>query len=155
MTRRAHYPLALAAALALASPARATAQQSAAVLKYGKWGALAAAVGLGIQAAARHSDADRAYNRLKDYCFIDDNRCDLGSNGHYLDPVTEGYYQTTLRNDRSARRWLVGGEVALASAVALFVWDFARPKSPPPNIPFHPELKVLPRQTTLGVRLEF
>jgi hypothetical protein len=125
------------------------------VVKYGKWVTLAGAVGMGILSAQAHNSADRAFDQLRRYCFVDTARCDQTGNGSYLDPVAEGYYQSSLRHDRHARRWLVGGEVTLMATAGLFVWELTRPKRPPRNIPFEPTLAVTPEQTLLGIRATF
>ncbi len=124
-------------------------------VKYGKWVTLAAAVGMGIKAADAHRDADRAFKSLGDYCDPDHTRCDTGPSGHYLDPVAERYYQTSVRRDRHARGWLLGGEGALLATAGLFVWDLTRPKQPPKNIPFAPTVSVVGSTTRLGLRVAF
>ncbi len=141
--------------LAQAGARPLAAQQTGFELKYGKWLALAAALGMGWQAAAVHADADRAFDRLQAYCAADPTRCRTAPGGRYLDPRAEGFYQTALARDREARRWLLGGEVAFLGAAALFVWELTRPKKPPDNIPFEPELRVLSRRTEVGVRVAF
>ena len=125
------------------------------LVKYGKWAILAASIGMGLKASQAHHAADRAYSRLEDYCFADRTRCDQAAGGSYVDPVAEGYFQSALHGDRRARRWLVGGEVALIGTAGLFVWELTRPKSLPKNIPFEPTLQVGPTTTQVGLRLEF
>jgi hypothetical protein len=154
---------ALLAWVTLQAAIPATAQQidSAAVrtspvlVKYGKWATLAAAVGMGIKAATAHHAADQAFSRLTRYCNTDSSRCAQGSNGAYVDPIAEGYYQASLRQDGRARRWLVGGEVALLGTAGLFVWELTRPKRTPRNIPFEPSLEFTPGATRLGLRAAF
>ncbi len=124
-------------------------------VKYGKWVTLAAAVGLGVKAAAAHRDADRAFQSLSNYCFDDHARCATGPDGHYLDPVSERYFQVSLHRDRNARGWLVGGEAALLATAGLFVWDLTRPKQPPKNIPFGPTVSVVGSTTHVGVSVAF
>jgi hypothetical protein len=125
------------------------------VVKYGKWVTLAAAVGMGIKAATAHHSADQAFTKLTRYCGADSFRCAQGSGGAYVDPVAEGYYQTSLHQDNRARRWLVGGEVALLGTAGLFVWELTRPRGPPRNIPFEPSLDLTPGMTRLGLRAAF
>jgi hypothetical protein len=125
------------------------------LVRYGKWVTLAGAVGMGILAARSHNSADDSFEQLRQYCFPDNARCDQSSNGSYLDPVAEGYYQSSVRHDRQARRWLLGGEVALLGSAGLFVWELTRPKAPPKNIPFEPTLTVTPRSTLFGIRASF
>jgi hypothetical protein len=152
MNRRriSHLGLAL---LLLILPARSVAQGTPALPKYGKWVTLVAAVAMGVQAASAHREANDAFDQLQSYCGVDENRCQLGSNGRYVDPVSEGYYQSSLDHDRSARAWLFGGEAALVGSAALFVWELTRPKGPPRNIPFDPQVSVVGGQTRLGLRL--
>lgn len=102
-------------------------------------------------AAGAHSDADRAFRHLSDYCNADQSRCALAPSGAYADPVSEGYYQQSLRDDRRARTWLFTGEATLGAAAALFIWELARPKSEAPNVPFTPKIEFTPRSARLGV----
>ena len=125
------------------------------VVRYGKWALLATAVGMGLKASSAHHDADQAFNRLENYCFADEARCDQQSNGHYIDPISEGYYQRSLSGDRRARGWLLGGEATLLATAGLFVWEFTRPKHPPKNIPFAPTVQVVGPRTQVGLRLSF
>ncbi len=124
-------------------------------VKYGKWAALAAAVGMGLKASAAHHDADRAFNNLRSYCDVDPARCDQLPGGGYADPVAERYYQTALRHDRHARGWLFGGEGAVLASAALFVWELSRPKQPPKNIPFSPTVTRTGTTTNVGVSVAF
>lgn len=128
---------------------------SPALVKFGKWGVLAAGLGMGLKAAQAHGDADRAYDALQSYCFEDPRRCDQAAGGSYLDQVAEGHYQRALRRDRHARGWLIGGEVAVLGAAGLFVWELTRPRQRPDNIPFEPQVTFLGRVTNLGVRVSF
>jgi hypothetical protein len=159
MTRR--LPL-LAALLATLASAPLHAQDSAfvvrhspAVVKYGKWTLAVSALGMGLQASSRHNAADRAFGQLEAYCLADKTRCDTGPGGGYADPVAEGYYQSSLSFDRSARRWLLGGETTLLASAALFVWELTRPQGHPKNIPFEPEFQVTGYGTRMGLRVAF
>lgn len=128
---------------------------SPALVKYGKWALLAAAVGMGLKASSAHDDADRAFARLENYCFTQASGCPKGSSGRYLDPVAETHYQASIAGDRRARNWLFGGEGALLAAAGLFVWELSRPKSMPRNIPFNPEVRWTPRETQLRGSVRF
>jgi hypothetical protein len=125
------------------------------VVKYGKWLVLAGAVGMGLKASSAHHDADRAFDRLEDYCFEDQDRCDQRPDGSYLDPVAERHYQRAITRDRHARGWLLGGEVALLGAAGMFVWELTRPKGGPDNIPFEPQMRWDGRRTRLGLNIPF
>lgn len=124
-------------------------------VKYGKWALVAASIGMGLKAASDHHAADRAFTRLDRYCGNLPDGCPQAPSGKYLDPVAEGYYQTSLRHDRSARSWLLGGEATLLGAAGLFVWELTRPRSLPKNIPFEPEFRWTGRETRAGVKVAF
>jgi len=124
-------------------------------VKSGKFLLLGLAAGMSIKAATIHDKADESYDDLQNLCFSDPPRCTRGSDGAYEDPVAEDLYQTTLHYDDQARLWLYGGEVTLLGSAALFVWELTRPKNPPKNIPFEPEVSVVGSQTRLGFRVEF
>ena len=153
-----------AAILAVAAPSRPLVAQDSIppgigairpVVRYGKWALLAAAVGMGLKASSAHHAADNAFNSLESYCFEDTSRCNQQSNGHYVDPISEDYYQASLSADQRARGWLVGGELTLLASAGLFVWEITRPKHPPKNIPFEPTVQVVGPRTQLGLRVSF
>lgn len=143
--------LLLALALALTG-AGAQAQRSPAPVKYGKWAVLAGSIGLNVLAADAHRDANRVFDEIERRCELDQSLCDV-QGGSYVDPESEALYQHTLRLDRRSRTFLVGGEAAFLGAAALFIWEFARPKSPPGNVPFEPEVSVRSGVTRLGLRV--
>jgi hypothetical protein len=124
------------------------------LVKYGKWAVLAGSVGMNYLALRSHNRADDAFNALKALC-VDRSRCDVGPDGSYLNPESENLYQSSLRYDRIARGWLLGGEAALAGSAALFVWELTRPKGRPGNIPFEPEVRSMRWGTGLGLRVAF
>jgi hypothetical protein len=130
------------------------AQGSPASVKYGKWLLLAGSLGLNVAAAGAHEDADRAYDALGRRCAVDQSLCSTAG-GVYLDPDSEALYQETLSNDRRARRLLIGGQSALLGAAALFVWEFARPKSRPDDIPFEPTVSIRNGVTRVGVAVDW
>ncbi len=141
--------------LALAA-GRAEGQGLSPAVKYGKWVLLAGSIGMNYLAVRAHDRADDAFDALEGECAAVQERCALGPEGSYSDPAIEELYQTSLRHDRSARLWLIGGETALVGSAALFIWELARPKDRPDNIPFEPEVRVLRAGGTgLGVRLAF
>lgn len=138
--------------LALAgAPARAQGP----LVKYGKWALVAGAAGMNYLAIRAHNRADDAFDDLETRCLASTIRCDLGPDGSYADPEIEDLYQSTLRNDRIARGWLIGGETALAGAAVLFIWELTRPKGRPDNIPFEPEVRSMRAGTGLGLRVSF
>ena len=126
------------------------------VVKYGKWALLAGAIGMNYLAVRAHDRADNVFDVIEAECRTDQERCALGPSGGYADPALEDLYQTSLRYDRRARLWLIGGESALVGSAAMFIWELARPKNRPDNIPFEPEMRVMPAgRTGLGLRVAF
>lgn len=140
-------------ALVLLLPAPLPAQDTGPLVRYGKWVLAAGAVGMNLLAARAHDRAEDAFDQLEDRCLEDFTRCFIGSDGVYVDPATESLFQTSLRYDRQARRWLIGGETALLGAAALFVWELTKKTHKPDNIPFEPEVRSLRRATGVGVRI--
>jgi hypothetical protein len=135
----------------LTSPAQA--QGLKPIVKYGKWVLVAGAAAMNYLALQAHNDAEDSFNALEAHC-LDPQRCALGPDGSYLDPTSEAFYQASLHYDRVARSWLIGGELALAGAAALFVWELTQPKGRPGNIPFEPEIRSI-RGGGTGVGLRF
>ena len=144
--------LCIGAALLTVTPLEA--QSSPAPIKYGKWLLLAGSLGLNVSAAGAHQDADRAYDTLRSRCALEPTQCTING-GLYLDPESEALYQEALRNDRRSRTLLIGGEAALLGAAALFVWEFARPRGRPENIPFEPAVSYRNGVTRLGVQMDW
>ena len=135
---------------------RAEGQGLSPAVKYGKWVMLAGSIGMNYLAVRAHDRAENSFNALESRCGAVQARCALGPAGSYADPEIEDLYQSSLRYDRRARLWLIGGETALAGAAALFVWELTRPKGRPDNIPFEPEVRSLRAGGTgLGMRLSF
>jgi hypothetical protein len=145
--------LGLTLALALILAPGAHAQGAGGLVKYGKWVLAAGAVGMNLLAASAHDDAEAAFDRIEDACFADRIRCLVNVEGRYADPELEGLYQTSLHEDRVARRWLILGETALVGAAAMFVWELTRKSHEPDNIPFEPEVRSLRQATGVGVRI--
>lgn len=125
------------------------------VTKYGKWLLAAGAIGMNYLAAKNHDNADDAFNAIEGRCVVDPRLCDLDASGHYIDTESEALFQQTLKYDRRARRWLFGGEAALLSSAAIFVWELTRHTSKPDNIPFEPEIRTLRQATGVGLRVAF
>jgi hypothetical protein len=147
-----HMLLFLTAFLLLSGPAQAQGP----IVKYGKWALLASAIGMNYLAVRAHDRADNVFDVIEAECLTDQQRCALGPGGGYADPALEELYQTSLRYDRRARLWLIGGESALVGSAAMFIWELARPKNRPDNIPFEPEMRVMPSgRTGLGLRVAF
>jgi hypothetical protein len=145
--------LGLTLALALILAPGAHAQGPGGLVKYGKWVLAAGAVGMNLLAASAHDDAEAAFDRIEDACFADRIRCLVNVEGRYADPELEGLYQTSLHEDRVARRWLILGETALVGAAAMFVWELTRKSHEPDNIPFEPEVRSLRQATGVGVKI--
>jgi hypothetical protein len=142
-------------ALFLLLLASGTAEAQGPVVKYGKWLLVAGSIGMNYFAVRSHNRAEDAFDALEAQCLANHDRCALGAQGQYIDPEIEGLYQTSLRQDRVARGWLIGGETALAGAAALFIWELARPKGRPRNIPFEPEVRSMRGGTGVGLRMVF
>lgn len=138
--------------LLLAGPIQA--QGLSPLVKYGKWLMVAGSAGMNYLAIRAHNRAEDAFDALEARCEVR-SRCAIDAEGQYLDPTTESLYQTSLRYDRIARGWLIGGETALAGAAVLFVWELTRPKGRPDNIPFEPEVRSMRGGTGLGLRVAF
>jgi hypothetical protein len=145
----------IAAVLLLLALGRGPAYAQGPVVKYGKWLVVAGSIVMNYQAVLSHNRADDAFHALEAACDANHALCTVGSDGQYTAPLIEALYQTTLHYDQQARGWLIGGEVALAGAAALFIWELTGPKGRPPNIPFEPEVRSLRGGTGLGLRLAF
>jgi hypothetical protein len=146
---------ALVLALLVAGAPAAQAQGTSPLIKYGKWVLTAGAVGMSILADRSHDHADEQFDQIRTRCFADQSLCAIDGSGRYLDAQTETLYQTSLRYDRHARRWLFGGETALVGAAALFVYELTRHTPKPDNIPFEPEVRSLRQATGVGLRIDF
>lgn len=156
-TRRAGW--AAVAALVLASPLAAQAPRppgpaprAAPTIRYGKWTLAALAVGLTGLGIRSHSAAEADFRELAAWC-RQGGRCAGGPDGRYLDPSAETRYQRVINDDRAARAWLIGGQVALIGSAILFVMDLRHDRGPQ-NIPYVP-LRVWrgPEATHIGVSL--
>ena len=135
---------------------RTEAQGLSPAVKYGKWALLAGALGMNYLALQAHNRADDVFDVLEAQCTDVPERCALGPEGGYTDPAIEDLYQTSLRYDRRARLWLIGGETALVGSAALFIWELTRPKDRPDNIPFEPEFRTFGAgRTGWGLRVAF
>jgi len=129
------------------------AQGTGPIVKYGKWVLAAGAVGMNLLAARAHDDAEDAFDRIEDACFEDRLRCIINTEGQYADGDIEALYQTSLHQDRVARRWLILGETALVGAAAMFVWELTRKSHEPDNVPFEPEIRSLRQATGIGLKV--
>jgi hypothetical protein len=133
----------------------ARAQGTSPLIKYGKWVLAAGAVGMNYLADRAHDRADNQFGVLRSRCFNDRELCAIDGSGRYVDGGTEGLYQSSLRYDTQARRWLFAGETALVGAAAMFVYELTRHAPKPDNIPFEPEVRSLRQATGVGVRIGF
>lgn len=162
MTRRL---LTVFCLLACAFPLRAqdsTAVQTGfghAVIHWGKWVTLGAAVGLTFAALIQHDHAQEQWNQLTARC--DPNiggepaLCSLDANGVYRDNTSETLYEHTVYYDHLARRRIVIGEVSLLASVGMFVMEFKRRQMAPPNIPLHGFDVLIEPTAEGGARLGF
>jgi hypothetical protein len=145
--------------LTLAASPLAAQQQpppgSPALVKYGKWGLVAASVVMNLLARKAHQQADDEFLFITEACAEDRNRCATLPNGRYADPVLEQHYQRSLDHDSEARTWLIGGQTALVSAAVGFIWELTRAKARQKNIPFEPEVSERGGATQVGFRVSF
>ncbi|MEX0690314.1 MAG: hypothetical protein WD934_02120 [Gemmatimonadales bacterium] len=140
-------------------PVAAGAQQSSLVRvsQYAKWPTLAAALGFTTVALMRNSDADDVYRALNTFCNGAPDACRLRVTdgvSQYVGPEPEALYQETLRLDRSARRWVLAGQVSLLAAGAMFFIDLVDGSDGPRNIPFDGASLVADGRR-LGLRVAF
>ncbi len=134
----------LAASLCVAVPSHpAVAQTDSTVaaayhnppaIKWGKWAAAALAVGATALGVHQHNAGNNAYADLVEYCGA--LTCSIGPDGRYVDARPEATYQRVVRDDRSARAWIVGGQLAALGSAVLFVLELGH-RTGPPNIPFN------------------
>jgi hypothetical protein len=124
------------------------------VSHYGRWLALAGAAGLTTVAILRNHDADQIYDGLTTLCRTGGDTCVLGPDGNYLNPQAEVLYRETLRLDSEARKWMLGGQVTLVAAGAMFVVDLVAGTRRPKNIPYSP-LEYFADGRRMGFRLRF
>lgn len=125
------------------------------LIKYGKWGLLAASVAMNLLAREAHQRADDDFAFVSDVCSVDRTRCTTLPDGAYADPELEQHYQSSLDYDKKARTWLIGGQTALVAAAVGFIWELTRPKGRPDNIPFEPEVSERNGATRVGFRVAF
>jgi hypothetical protein len=125
------------------------------VIRYGKWAAVGASIGLGLLARDRNIQAEAAYDELNDRCFDVPESCITGPGGGYLDPVSERLYRNTVAYDKQASQFLIAAEVTFVVSVALFVYDLTGRQDRPPNIPFEPNVEYTPTATRVSLTLKF
>lgn len=141
----AGWTVTLAATWLLASlPARPVMAQSdsapvsryavAPAIKWGKWAAVAFALGSTAVGIHQHNAGDNAYRTLVLYCG-EVITCAVGPDGRYVNAHAEATYQQVVRADRSARVWLTIGQVAAVASAVLFVLELKH-EAGPPNIPY-------------------
>jgi hypothetical protein len=124
------------------------------VSHWGKWPLLAGAIGFAAAAIAQKSDADAVYDQLQAICRNASEDCILDPGGTYVNPEAEALYQETLRLDGRARRWMLGGESALALSGGMFLIDLVAGHGEPRNIPFTP-FEVYTGRDRLGLQWRF
>lgn len=122
--------------------------------KWVRWPTLAAAVGFTVVAITRKADADEYYDQLEMFCGDQPDECTIGTGGGYVNAQAEALYQETLRLDRQARAWMIGGQSFLFVSGALFLIDLVAGSDRPENIPYTP-LEAYASPGTLGLRWRF
>ena len=129
----------------------------ATVSRWAKWPALGGAVGLTAVALVRNRAADRVYDGLVTLCFGAPDACRLADGDgpvRFTSDDAEALYQETLRIDRSARGWLLAGQVALVASGVMFLVDLIAGDDTPPNIPF-PGFQLVADGRRLGLAIGF
>jgi hypothetical protein len=124
---------------------------------YGKWLAAAGAAAFTVMAVDEHRKSTREWDQLLDICRADNANCVTGPDGRYTYYPAELHYQHAIYYDHRARHRLLGGQVSLLAAAAMFIADL-RPQKGPGNIPFH-AMELTPRAggdgVDVGVRIAF
>ncbi len=113
---------------------------------------LAAAVGYDANRVA-----DSRYQELDRICQTNPARClPRLPGGEYTDAELESRYQDVKRMDRRATFGLVGAELGVGAALALFLLDLRHAGREPPDIPYKPPaLEVGPsRSGGMELRLQ-
>jgi len=142
---------ALASRVAAQTEAQNDSRRTPAVIRIGKWAALGLAAGLTTAGAVVHERADGHYGDVLAFCRTH-GPCHLDASGRYANAGAETLYQEVVQDDRAARRWLIGGQVALLASAACFVVELSR-KVGPENIPFSPYLSSGGAGTQVGLRV--
>lgn len=136
------------------SPKPRTTPWYVSVSHYGRWVALAASAGFIAVAVNRHDQASQEFRSLVLFCHQQQQRCVLGSDGKYLDPVPEARFQQTLTLDARAGRWIMAGQVTLFAAGGMFLIDLLDRDHSPRNIPYTP-FKAYAAPGRLGLQIRF
>ncbi len=124
------------------------------VSHYGKWVALASAIGLTTMAAIRHEDANTVFDGLNEICRSSSQNCILNAQGTYENQDAERLFRETKRLDGQANRFLLGGQLTLIASGAMFLIDLVLDEDKPENIPYTP-LKVYNAPNKIGLGFEF
>ena len=126
------------------------------LVRYGRWVTAAGALALTLLSVQQHERAEDHWDQLNRICRYDNAACVVGPEGRYANPTAETEYQATLDYDRRARRRLLGGQIALAVTVGLFIVDVGRGGAGPDNIPLAPlEVTVVGDGARVGMRFTF
>lgn len=121
-------------------------------IKWGKWAAATLAVGFTALGIHRHNAGDAAFNSLIAYC-RDAGPCSFASDGRYANAQAEARYQQAVRDDRTARAWLIGGQIAALGSAVMFVLELTKEREPA-NVPYSgPFVEAGPREARIGVRV--
>lgn len=120
-----------------------------AIVRTGKWIGAGIFAGSMAMALLEHQGANRALDRLRDYCRV--GSCAIGPDGRYVDQAAESRYREVISGDRMARVWLIAGQVTFVATAALFVVELTTDRGTT-NIPFS-GLSVGPGR--VGWKLEF
>jgi len=125
----------------------------------GKWVAGAASIALIVLAVREHDRSNQSWDDLLAICDVDNERCEVTSDGTYQDIDAERLYQESLYYDRRAQRRILGGQAALVVTGALLIVDLSVRRDGTHNVPFDPDQAyVAPAKgggVLLGLRVRF
>ena len=123
------------------------------VIRVGKWVTVATAAGAVAGGIAWNREADRRYEDLEQVCVSSPARCVRRTPaGAFQDTQLEQEYQDILQLDDRARVALIGGQLAIAASVALFILDLPR-GSATANQPYTPpKLQLYPSEDRIELR---
>lgn len=110
-----------------------TQREVPALVRTGKWIGAGIFAGSMAMAFIEHHSANRAFDRLRDYCRV--GSCAIGPDGRYVDAGAEARYKEVVGGDRTARVWLIVGQATFVATAALFVVELTTDRGTT-NIPF-------------------
>ncbi len=125
-----------------------------AIVRVSKWTTLGVSLGAAAYGFAKNRSADSEYEALERQCAADVFNCRRRVGSAYADAAMEQQYQDVLALDNRARTALLGSQIGIAAAVALFIYDL-RDNRPPRDIPYKPRAMELVPGNNGAVQLRF